>query len=94
MFFTDDEISTKPVNKGVDIKSLIVKVRDGYQIQHYSDDELLNNVFNTLGYDVECYENYVSITFCNLPVSLNISLDITASAICASDLLLKSTSYF
>ena len=66
MFFTDDEVKTKTLTKGVDIKSLIVKVREGYKIQHYSDEELVQNVFATLGYDVECYENYVSITFCNL----------------------------
>lgn len=66
MFFTEEELKTNAVTKGVDIKSLIVRIRDGYQIQHYSDQELMQSVFSTLVYDVECYENYVSITFCNL----------------------------
>ena len=66
MFFTDDEVKTNSVTKGVDIKSLIVKVREGYQIQHYSDQELMQNALSTLGYDVECFENYACITFCNL----------------------------
>ena len=65
MFFTDEELGVAK-NKGVNIKDLIVKVRDGYSIPHYTDQDLLDNVHATLGYDVECYENYLSITFCNL----------------------------